>query len=170
MAYLDKRQYEYREAKAAERNVRNAEIAIENGMTEEQAELIIRLCSLRHELHGSVDSLIKSAECSEWDIVKRLVRLNDEELPEAGLEEFINSDYIDNIDCIDMCFDIGEDSEGNLVPEDHDSEEFQEWYDATYYRASDAWEEVNTKIEHYLRGIDEKYNTHFKPTGALRIF
>lgn len=170
MAYLTKEQYEYREMKAAERNLNNAEIAIENGMTEEQAELIMLLCELRHKLHTSIDRLIESAECADWDIVRKLVRMNDEELPEAGLGKFVNSDYIHEIDCIEECEEAGEDSEGNLVPEDHDSEEYQEWYDDTYYRARDAWWEVNTKIEQYLKEIYKKYDTHFEPTGARGIF
>lgn len=165
MAYLTKKQYEERAFRERERSAilaaEKEEIAIENGMSEEQAELITSLCSLLSELHWSIDSLIRLAGCTESEIVQKIMRLNDEEFPEAGLDRFINSEYIIDIDCIEECEEAGEDSEGNLVPEDHDSEEYQEWYDATYYRAQDAWWEVITKIKDYLRRIDKKYTTNF---------
>lgn len=40
MAYLNKRQYDYRRESAAARNLNNEEIAVQNGMTSDQAELI----------------------------------------------------------------------------------------------------------------------------------
>lgn len=56
MAYLNKEQYEYRHETAAARNAKNESIAVENGMTKEQADMISRLCSLRHELHTNIDN------------------------------------------------------------------------------------------------------------------
>lgn len=43
MAYLNKAQYDYRREAAAARNLSNEEIAVHNGMTSEQAELISKL-------------------------------------------------------------------------------------------------------------------------------
>ena len=40
MAYLNQRQYDYRRESAAARNLNNEEIAVEHGMSEEQAEII----------------------------------------------------------------------------------------------------------------------------------
>lgn len=76
MAHLNQKQYDYRRESAAARNSTNEEIAVQNGMSEEQAELISKLCAIRHEFHCNMDSLTKSSE-------------------------------------------------------DHDSQEFQDWYDVT---------------------------------------
>lgn len=51
MAYLNQKQYDYRRESAAARNLNNEEIAVEHGMSEEQAALISRLCAVRHEFH-----------------------------------------------------------------------------------------------------------------------
>lgn len=59
MAYLNKEQYEYRREAAATRNLKNEQTAIENGMTENQADLISRLCSLRHEYHCNLAAYTK---------------------------------------------------------------------------------------------------------------
>lgn len=163
MAYLNKQQYEARERNAARRNAQNEEIGILNGMTEEQAELITDLCSLRHELHSSIDSLIKS----ETDMGARLIRLNAAIL-ESGLDcmDFIptdEADYID-IDSIEGLHEYGE------VPVPEDDDERQEWYNSNYERIYDDWENLNSQIEGYLRDIDKRYGTAFAPTGKLRIF
>jgi hypothetical protein len=62
MACLNKKQYDYRRESAAARNLNNEEIAVEHGMSEEQAELISKLCSIRHNFHCNIDSLAKSSE------------------------------------------------------------------------------------------------------------
>ena len=75
MAYLNKEQYEYRRNSASERNAHNEEIAISNGMTKEQADMITRLCGLRHKLHTNID---KCAESSENGILAKIDKLNEE--------------------------------------------------------------------------------------------
>lgn len=86
MAYLNKEQYEYRREAAAARNVKNESIAVDNGMTEQQADLISRLCSLRHELHCSMDDIVKGNDVAE-DIRERFASLEDK-MEESGLPEF----------------------------------------------------------------------------------
>lgn len=83
MAFLKKEQYEYRREAAAERNMRNELKAVDNGMTAKQAELISELCSLRHKLHCSMDSIVKD---NDGDIYKRFVSL-EERMEESGLPE-----------------------------------------------------------------------------------
>lgn len=76
MAYLNKEQYEYRREAAAARNAKNESVAVENGMTEQQADLISRLCSLRHELHCSMDDIVKGNDGAR-DICKAFASLED---------------------------------------------------------------------------------------------
>ena len=62
MAYLNKQQYEYRRESAAARNLNNEDIAVQKGMTSDQASLISKLCAIRHEFHCNIDRIVKSAD------------------------------------------------------------------------------------------------------------
>lgn len=164
MAYLNKEQYEYRREAAAARNVKNEKIAVDNGMTEQQADLISRLCSLRHELHCSMDDIVKGNDVAE-DIRERFASLEDK-MEESGLPEFGVSGWLEDLDDMDgLMYYYGED-----VPEDHDSDEFKDWYNEEYQRIYNELSNIHDSIEHYLKEIDEKYKTSFCPTGALRNF
>lgn len=164
MAYLNKEQYKYRREAAAARNVKNESIAVDNGMTEQQADLISRLCSLRHELHCSMEDIVKGNDVAE-DIRERFASLEDK-MGESGLPELGVSGWLEDLDDMDgLIYYYGED-----VPEDHDSDEFKEWYNNEYKRVYDELSELHDSIEKYLKEIDEKYKTSFWPTGALRNF
>ncbi len=118
MAYLSKEQYEYRRESAAIRNARNERIAIENGMSEQQAKLITEFCSLRHELHCNIDTCAVS---SENGILAKIDKLN-ERIRENGLEGVSFSADLGEvamIDDIDGLMEYADD-----IPEDHDGEEY----------------------------------------------
>lgn len=162
MAKLNKSQYDYRREAAAARNIDNEEIAMQNGMNEEQAELISKLCSIRHNFHCNMDSLAKSSE--DNSIFEEIENVEDA-INESGLPQLnVASMLLDTDDMNGLIYEYGDD-----VPEDHDSQEFQDWYDDNYARIYDELEGVNKEIEDYLRVIDENYRTSFAPTGALRI-
>lgn len=162
MAKLNKSQYDYRREAAAARNIDNEEIAMQNGMNEEQAELISKLCSIRHNFHCNMDSLAKSSE--DNSIFEEIENVEDA-INESGLPQLnVASTLLDTDDMNGLIYEYGDD-----VPEDHDSQEFQDWYDDNYARIYDELEGVNKEIEDYLRVIDENYHTSFAPTGALRI-
>lgn len=161
MAYLNKAQYDYRREAAAARNISNEEIAVHNGMTSEQAELISKLCAIRHEFHCNIDNIVKSADNdSISDIVEIEKSINESGLPELD----IVSRLLDIDDLDGLVYEYGED-----VPEDHDSEEFQNWYDDNYACIYSELEDVNKSIEKYLANIDNQYGTSWCPTGHLRI-
>lgn len=164
MAYLTKEQYEYRREAAAARNAKNESIAVENGMTEQQADLISRLCSLRHELHCCMDDIVKGGDVA-IGIRERFSWLEDE-MEKIGLPELGVSGSLEELDDMDgLIYYYGED-----VPEDHDSDEFKDWYDEEYQRIYNELSNIHDSIEHYLKEIDENYKTSFCPTGALRNF
>ena len=161
MAYLKQKQYDYRRESAAARNLNNEEIAVEHGMSEEQAELISRLCAIRHEFHCNIDNIVKSADNDSMsDIVEIEKSINESGLPELDIVSMLLD--IDDLDGLIYEY-------GNDVPEDHDSQEFQNWYDDNYARIYSELEEVNKSIEKYLANIDNQYGTRWCPTGQLRI-
>lgn len=161
MADLNQKQYDYRRESAAARNLNNEEIAVEHGMSEEQAELISRLCAIRHEFHCNIDNIVKSADNDSMsDIVEIEKSINESGLPELDIVSMLLD--IDDLD--GLIYEYGED-----VPEDHDSEEFRDWYDDNYARIYSELEEVNKSIEKYLANIDNQYGTRWCPTGQLRI-
>lgn len=161
MAYLNQKQYDYRRESAAARNLNNEEIAVEHGMTSEQAELISKLCAVRHEFHCNIDNIVKSADNDSMsDIVEIEKSINESGLPELDIVSMLLD--IDDLDGLIYEY-------GNDVPEDHDSQEFQDWYDDNYARISSELERINKNIEKYLSNIDAKYGTHWCPTGALRV-
>lgn len=160
MAYLNQKQYDYRRESAAARNLNNEEIAVEHGMSEEQAELISKLCAVRHEFHCNIDNIVKSADNDSMsDIVEIEKSINESGLPELDIVSMLLD--IDDLD--GLIYEYGDD-----VP-DHDSQEFQDWYDDNYARISSELEGINNSIEKYLSEIDAKYGTHWCPTGALRV-
>lgn len=161
MAYLKQKQYDYRRESAAARNLNNEEIAVEHGMSEEQAELISRLCAIRHEFHCNIDNIVKSADNDSMsDIVEIEKSINESGLPELDIVSMLLD--IDDLDGLIYEY-------GNDVPEDHDSQDFRDWYDDNYVRISSELEEVNKAIETYLANIDSRYGTHWCPTGHLRL-
>ena len=163
MAYLKKEQYEYRRESAARRAAENEEIAVEHGMTEEQAELISELCRLRHELHTNMDAV--TINDSNLNIKKELVgiarQIDESGLPQVPCIPIAEGDYID-IDDIDELFEC------EKWP-DSGTQEWQDKYDDEYHRIYGELEQLNKDIEAYLADIDKQYGTHWCPTGALRI-
>lgn len=161
MAYLNKAQYDHRRESAAARNLTNEEIAVEHGMSEEQAGLISKLCVIRHEFHCNIDNIVK---CADNDSMSDIVEI-EKSINESGLPELDIVSMLLDIDDLDgLIYEYGND-----VPEDHDSQEFQDWYDDNYARIYNELEGINKSIEKYLSDIDAKYGTHWCPTGALRL-
>lgn len=115
MAHLNQKQYDYRRESAAARNVTNEEIAVQNGMSEEQAELISKLCAIRHDFHCNMDSLTKSSEDhSTFDEIENI----EDAINESGLPQLnVASMLLDADDMNGLIYEYGDD-----VPEDHDSQ------------------------------------------------
>lgn len=154
MAYLTKEQYERRRENAAIRNAANSQKAIENGLTEAQAEAIERLCSVRHEFHSNLNNITQS---DDYQRKRKLIDAN-KDIAAAGLAPmpFIptsHDDYID-IDTIAELYEIY----GTFD------------YDEEYSRIYSELEALNQKIEAYLSGIDQQYGTAYCPTGLQRIY
>lgn len=147
---------------AAKRHAKNSATGQLNGMSEDLTEAIERLCSLRHELHTSEKSIF----LREADTLSQLVKIN-HTLAELGhVMTFIPSDvsdYID-IDSDDVVYFYAEE-EGIEVGTD----EFMEFYEEHYTRVVGELNDLNNKIEGYLRDIDNRYGTSYCPTGYTRL-
>lgn len=109
-----------------------------------------------------VDSIVKGGDDNSIsDEIENIeYGINESGLPELDIVSMLLD--IDDLD--GLVYEYGED-----VPEDHDSEEFQNWYDDNYARIYSELEEVNKSIEKYLANIDNQYGTSWCPTGQLRI-
>lgn len=168
MAYLNQRQYDFRRESAAARNINNEEIAVQNGMTGKQAELITELASLRHEMHSNIDKLVCDGS---YEKIGENLALTNESIKNSGLPpvcglndvaEVIsdNCAYID-IEDLDLLFETVQ------FPDDDDEREQKIAEESE--RIYGEWEQLNNNIEKYLSEIDKKYGTSWCPTGALRI-
>lgn len=171
MAFKDKEQYFRDLQNAGRRMADRIDSAKEKGLTEEQAGALNNVCSLRHELHTSMDEICISDNSG---VKKQLVEANIE-LKRLGLPymEFIPvypEDYID-IDTFEEAMQFDE------FPNEDDYESSEEYSDAVadyrdqeVDRIHDELNELHNKIEKYLGEIDEKFGTSFCPTGKMRIF
>lgn len=117
-------------------------------LNEEQHDVLSWLCSLRHEMHTNQHSLFlnESAEFSLWKDYELIYS----KLTACGLPE---------IKLIDSA----------SIPCDADSEFDEDFnYDEAYEEYMGIIEDINNKIETYLRTIDKEYGTDYCPTGKSR--
>lgn len=161
MAILNKNDYFRRELSAGRRHIENGQKLVDKGISEEVADLISDLCSVRHKIHTNQSRIAWGEDTSTLD---ELVRINSE-LREAGFitMAFIPSytdDYID-IDSINI---LQEAEDMNS-----DDDDWQDWVDDNLSRIMSELEELNRRIETYLDSIDKKYGTNYAPTGAQRM-
>lgn len=165
MAYLNKEQYDKRQRAAQERNARNADKAMLQGMTEEQADAVQELCGFRHEFHCNVEKIAKSDEYS-YRYFAKLEEINGN-LADLGLPTFKHKDWED-YDNIEICTSLPEDYD--MPDRDENEKAWLDWYDEQMSRIIDDLNDLNDAIEEVLSEIDTKYHTNFAPTGAQRLY
>lgn len=156
MGYFSKEVYE-RKAAYAERKME--ENSLIESLTREQHEALAELCRIRHEIHSS-PKVFFSYESRVWDYIDDGVGggVINNKLASVGLETIpFDKDPVD-------------------YPTDYDWDNFELW-DGKYDALDDALTEIyalvaeiNTKIEGYLKKIDETYETKYCPTGLSRVF
>lgn len=161
MAKLNKDQYWARGFAAGRRMNNNSEILVDNGISEDVADLLSELCTIRHNIHSNIDRMVYR---NESGYLEKLIRINGE-LKDKG---FAIMDFCPtSTDCfidIDDIY-IREEIEGM----NSECEGYQDWYDDAYRDIYHQYEELNSKIEGYLADIDKKYDTNYCPSGAQRI-
>ena len=145
---------------AERKNSENFDIAVMNGMEEEQASAIVKLCTYRHYIHTHQDSLWCS-ESADYD------EMND--LLNGGIYKMLKEVGIKNM-LVWATSDLDNDQTYDLDLDDATEEEKEEAYEEAYQAVYDFVERVNKQIEKFLKEIDKKYDTKFCPTGSSRLF
>lgn len=154
---------EARQGYIDKRNKENEEIALEKGLTEEQISAIENICRLRHEIHTTSWEDVYNSESPEHDTVDdALIAIwyeNGEVQPEY---------YGKARNKIDNGFVFGKD--GYFPINTIDDLALNLWIEHVSDVNSAIIEEINDKIEKWLRAIDKQYETHYAPTGNQRLY
>lgn len=162
-----KRMFEAKERYVEKVMDENSEI---DTLTEEEHDVLRELCRFRHELHTNQESIFN---------------LNDDGLTDK-FNEFAEEnnlpfciDYDDLITTLD--YDIltePEKEEYEKQAEEYNNSKSENawshsgytlWREDNFGKCYDYLEDLNNQIESYLREIDEKYGTHYAPTGWARL-
>ena len=173
MSILSRNEYEAKERNAAQKNIRNTETAIANGMTEEQAEAVAWMCAKRHWMHTHDGSDLANSEASANSELTGFICQN---YNGDGDDEFAVCSAILNEQPFIPCeaSELPAYEDWDYVLDDDDREEYNGDYvafrDAMDAKAGEMINNINNQIENWLRKIDEKFGTSFCPTGASRIF
>lgn len=164
MAYFSKDVYEKKTEWAIIHNKEQSEIGLTNGMTEEQVEAMEQLCKDRHYLHTHASDLFIS-ESADHDPIVRM--LDEEYESESNIAHYLTAAGFDN----NLKFDtinLDDDSTFYLDNDFENDDEREEARIEALENSADFMENVNDKIEKFMRSVDEKYGTHYCPTGIAR--
>lgn len=148
---------EGKEIYAQRKNYENAELAVLNGATEEQAQAIVRLCGDRHYIHRNRSSVFH-AESGDAETIGEL-------LSNCSTGESIN-DYLSKagLPRIEYTYSFDDDTSNDYL---------YELEEMTYEEAEEKTEEVMSQFDEdiikYIQDFDKKYNTHFTPSLAGRM-
>jgi hypothetical protein len=137
---------------------------MKSGITEEQADLIIELCSFRHEFHCNMGSIVNDQ--GNW--LREFDSLNERLHDAFGF--WVDAPNTDEIDDMQVATEPDYAEETGMPDRDADEDAWQDWYDDTFSHIQDQLSALHDSMEDYLRKIDEKFGTSFCPTGALRIY
>lgn len=122
---------------------------IDSTLTSEQCDVLEKVCSFRHQLHSNPESLFYS-ESANYDYFNDMLRDEMSELlSSAGFENSLAYDLIE-------------------IPNDHCCYSDEE-YEECLCEVHEFVNGVNRDIEQFLRDVDEKYGTHYAPTGFSRL-
>lgn len=155
MGFITKEIREGKDLYAAKKKTENIELAIINGATEEQADAIAMLCTDRHYIHSN-NSDVFLAESSNAQKISDLLSpcssssIN-EYLANAGLPRIEYTYDFDNDTSNDYLYEL----EGMT-------------YEEAEEKTDEVMEQFDKDIIKYIKQFDEKYNTHFAPTGEGR--
>lgn len=194
MAYLNKEDYERRQRNADLRMAENAKIET---LSEEQHEAISSLATFRHDYHCNMNSIASHSPTTN-EYTRKAVKVA-EEIIQLGIIsntyifladdcEFIKkdikiTDYIANInEMIDTADAMVEDDEvaiydynyykdtSHTIDDYEESRELRlEVYEFYHSRALKQADDLHKFLEKLLNIVDKQYGTNYAPTGALRL-
>lgn len=195
MAKLTKEAYEGRKAYAAKRNAENAEKGLDNGLTQEQADVLAQLCKFRHELHTEAsDALIHPESCdfgywmNELDsnggiCMRELVKSAGFDAPfkPFNAERILTNEDWEYVLDTDEQLEYANAEDVEAMESAEGTDEYDELEETALSNAKDnfklevasQWSKevarINSEIQNFLSAIDEKFGTKYAPTGATRI-
>ena len=173
MGTLSRDEYSTKERNAAAKNIRNMEVAVANGMTEEQAEAVAWMCAKRHWMHTHDGSDLANGESSANLELTGFICQN---YNGESDDEFAVCSTILNEQPFMPCeaSELPAYEDWDYVLDDDDKEEYNGDYvafrDAMDAKAGDILQNINNQIENWLAKIDERFGTSFRPSGASRFF
>ena len=174
MAYYDKEAYEAKQRYADNRNKRNSEVAMLNGMTKEQAAVVTWLCEVRHYIHCNYsDAFNDEADTDVMDYIYdgKIAQIQDfDDYGDTcifhGENTLINTALVlagfDKIEFIDN-------TQWEFLPTSLTYEYDDLTEDEARVVFDEAFESLDSEIIKYLQQIDEKYKSSFAPTGYGRL-
>jgi hypothetical protein len=155
MAQLSKQAYEAKAQYASRSNSENAEIMQEAGASQELIDSILRIVSIRHDIHSGSRSSLFNTESSDFDSKWKMIN---------ELQEFVSESILDEFNSpLDTDWSMG------LVDEE-DFDSYQDFSEKSILEISNKIEKLNTLVEKKLQEIDLKFSTSWTPSGASRIF
>lgn len=155
MAYLSSQAYEAKANYASKFNSENAEIMEEAKASQELIDSILRIVSIRHEIHSGSRSSLFNTESSDFNSKWGMIN---------ELQAFVGESVIDEFDS-----PLDTDWSMELVDQD-DFNSFQDFSEKSISEISGKIEKLNTLVENKLQEIDKEFGTSWTPSGASRIF
>lgn len=160
--------YEAKKAYATRKMRENKKVET---LSEEQHNLLDDICELRHKLHTSYDRLWVSGSVDNDELSLFIAGNADGEgswldrAKEVGLPTF----GIYSISIEDILTDIDYDNRAEFNGDDREEDENYSVMKEYQKEAHAQYDKEHSKIEQWLKMIDELYGTHYAPTGLSRI-
>ena len=167
------RMYEAKQRYVAARNSESRKAAV--NLDENQLDALERLANIRHNFHSNIESYFHSESSADWKI------FNEES--DQSINHMLRESNLPTIDFPDIS-DIPTDVDYFELLDDSEREEWEDkaakvqghtgfslWMEESdeYELFCTAMEEINNRIEDYLRKIDTEHNTSFAPSGFARL-
>ena len=179
MGKLDKETYERKRLWAEKRAEGNRNKC--SALTEEQHNVLEWLCSVRHEMHCSIESIWCGDtetlnpfdnSCGPSAVVERI--------KEVGLPDFGYDLDLDSLPFADDFFNVLDEDERDEW--EQKAEELNEDESGFVHSGASLWKEdsgeydvfysamegLNSAVEEYLRMVDKQYGTDYAPSGHAR--
>lgn len=155
MSILSKQAYEAKQAYASRSNGENAEIMAEAGASQEQIDYMLKIVSIRHDIHAGSRSSLFNTESSDFDSKWEMIN---------ELQDFVSQTVLDEFNSpLDTDWSLG-------LADEEDFGSFEAFSEKSILEISSKIEHLNTLAEKKLQEIDLEFGTSWTPSGASRIF
>lgn len=182
MSYLNKDAYINKQNWAHRKNAETSAEAVGSGsLTEEQTEVIERICEIRHIMHCMSEQAVFNRESADFTEFRDLFEEISKLIEDLNLIPFstIDIDEMPDSSDYDYCLDDEERAEWDQKAEAANKARkgvlkhtgFSFWIENSteFTDFCKMKEQINNDVERWLKAIDNMYGTDYCPTGATRI-